>query len=290
MDNEASNVLKQTMLKYKINYQLTPPHMHRINAAERAIHTFKNHYLAGLASVDPSFPINKWDRLLPQAEITINLLHTSRLNPNLSAYAILHGNYNFNKSPMTPPGTKMITHRKQIQHASWDFHGDDGFYIGPAVEHYRCVQCLVTSTRRVRISDIVQFFPHATPFLQVSLNSRLLTALDEIISTLHSPNFHHLNPSLKFDNTTKLAIQIIANMLHRMIPKPDLPSPKQIPILQHPVANKILSHVSNDNSVRLPRVVKKSKLHPHTKLKRQANQVTAARPISDVIINRLLHI
>ena len=59
MDNEASNELKQAMLKYKISYHLTPPHIYHINAAERAIRTFKNHYLAGLASVDPSFPINE---------------------------------------------------------------------------------------------------------------------------------------------------------------------------------------------------------------------------------------
>ena len=59
MDNEAANELKQAILKYKITYQLTPPHIHRINAAERAIRTFKNHFLAGLASVDPSYSINE---------------------------------------------------------------------------------------------------------------------------------------------------------------------------------------------------------------------------------------
>ena len=83
-------------MKHDIKYQLTPPHIHRINAPERAILTYKNHLLAGLASIDPTFLIHQWDRLLPQAEITLNLLRPSRLNPNLSAYAILNGNYNFN--------------------------------------------------------------------------------------------------------------------------------------------------------------------------------------------------
>jgi hypothetical protein len=70
-----------------IAYQLVPPHCHRRNAAELAIMTFKEHFVAGLSSVDPSFPMNLWDRLLPQAEITLNLLRTSRLHPQLSAAA-----------------------------------------------------------------------------------------------------------------------------------------------------------------------------------------------------------
>ena len=37
-----------------------PPHIHRRNAAGRAICTFQNHFLAGLASVDPDFPIQVW--------------------------------------------------------------------------------------------------------------------------------------------------------------------------------------------------------------------------------------
>jgi hypothetical protein len=67
-----------------IAYQLVPPHCHRRNAAEHAIRTFKEHFVAGLSSVDPSFPMHLWDRLLPQAEITSNLLRTSRLHPQLN--------------------------------------------------------------------------------------------------------------------------------------------------------------------------------------------------------------
>ena len=300
MDNEAANELKQAILKYKISYQLTPPHIHRINSAERAIRTFKNHFLAGLASVDPSYPINEWDRLLPQAEITLNLLRTSRLNPNLSAYAILNGNYDFNKSPMAPPGTKVVTHLKPTQRASWDFHGDSGFYVGPALEHYRCVQCLMSKTRRLRVSDTVQFFPHATPFPQLTLNDRLLAAIDEIISTLSAPAFRSNNPSLQFDDQTFLAIQIIANMLHRMIPKPPLPIPRPV-ILQppkstlppnsiHPSNSHVASHPIPLPRVPLPRVIQKTKLHPHSNLKRRANSTVTVRPFARSFINRLLHI
>ena len=51
MDNEASTAIK-TLLKheYNITYQLAPPHIHRRNAAERAIRTFKDHVIAILGS------------------------------------------------------------------------------------------------------------------------------------------------------------------------------------------------------------------------------------------------
>jgi hypothetical protein len=115
LDNEASGDLKNAMKKYKVDYQLAPPHMHRQNSAERAIQTFKNHFLAGLATADPNFPIAEWDRLIPQAVLTLNLLRNSRINPKLSAYAFLFGNFNFNKKPLAPPGTKVVVHKKTRQ-------------------------------------------------------------------------------------------------------------------------------------------------------------------------------
>ena len=66
-----------------IDYQLVPPGVHRRNAAERAIRTFKNHFIAGLCSTDKNFPLHLWDQLVPQAELTLNMLRGSRLNPKV---------------------------------------------------------------------------------------------------------------------------------------------------------------------------------------------------------------
>ena len=85
LDNEASTILKEFLTAENVKYQLVPPHIHRRHSAERAIQTFKNHFIAGLASTDPNFPLSNWCRLLPQAELTLNLLRPSRLNPKLSA-------------------------------------------------------------------------------------------------------------------------------------------------------------------------------------------------------------
>jgi hypothetical protein len=84
LDNEASSAssaFKNFFTAHGVEYELVPPHCHRRNAAEREIYTFKKHFVAGLASVDPDFPLNLWDRLLPKAEMTLNLLRTSRQHP-----------------------------------------------------------------------------------------------------------------------------------------------------------------------------------------------------------------
>jgi hypothetical protein len=103
LDNEASLALRNYLIQKGIDYQLAPPHIHRRNNAERAIQTFKNHFISGLCSVDPNFPLKLWDKLLPQATITLNLLRKSRINPRISAYAQLSGSFDFNRTPLAPP-------------------------------------------------------------------------------------------------------------------------------------------------------------------------------------------
>jgi hypothetical protein len=91
LDNEASSALQSLMDDTGIAFQLAPPHCHRRNAAECAICTFKNHLIAGLCSTNRGFPLNQWDKLLPKCLLTLNLLRRSRINPQLSAQAHMHG-------------------------------------------------------------------------------------------------------------------------------------------------------------------------------------------------------
>jgi hypothetical protein len=67
LDNEASTAFKSFFTTNDVDYQLVPRHCHRRNSAERAIHTFKEHFVTFLASVDPDFPLHLWDHLSPHA-------------------------------------------------------------------------------------------------------------------------------------------------------------------------------------------------------------------------------
>jgi len=163
LDNKTSAILFAYLQKNKIVVQLAPPHMHRRNLAERAIRTFKEHFISIRAGCDPRFPKNLWDQLIAQAIITLNLLRPSRLHPKLSAYAHVNGEFDYNKTPLAPPGTEVIVHEKPKQRGSWDDHGIKGWYLEPAINHYRCYICYLPSTNGERISDTVEFFPHLTP-------------------------------------------------------------------------------------------------------------------------------
>ena len=129
LDNECSIDLKLTILNTNSTFELVPPHQHRINAAERTIRTVKKYPLAGLATCDPDFPITEWDRLLRQSELALNLLRTSRINPNLSAWVYINGVYKFNKMPLAPPGIKIIMHSKPDHRVSWEYYGLKGFML-----------------------------------------------------------------------------------------------------------------------------------------------------------------
>eukprot|EP00957_Ditylum_brightwellii_P023340 1762152-Ditylum_brightwellii.AAC.1 len=125
MDNEASQAFQEEVERNYCTYQLVPPHIHHRNAAEKTIQIFKHHFLAGLASVHPNFPMHLWDRLLPQAIITPNLLRTYRINPKLLAYEYLNGTFDYNATSLAPPGIKVLIHKKVDQHTLWGFHGKE---------------------------------------------------------------------------------------------------------------------------------------------------------------------
>ena len=73
-DNEASKAVQNYIKSKDVDWQLVEPDNHRVNAAERAIQTFKNHFLAGLATVDKAFPLELWCYLLIQAR-TVSYTH-----------------------------------------------------------------------------------------------------------------------------------------------------------------------------------------------------------------------
>jgi hypothetical protein len=188
LDNEASTALKNFFTVNDIAYQLVPPHCHRRNAAERAIRTFKEHFVAGLSSVDPSFPMHLWDRLLPQAEINLNLLRTSRLHPQLSAAAHYHGLVDYNKKAFAPPGCKIIAHEKPGKRRTWAPHGQHGYSLGPAMHHYRCQNVYISTTASERIVDTLEFFPHNYQLPQLSPTDRLLMAAKDMTDALQNPH------------------------------------------------------------------------------------------------------
>ena len=113
LDNEVSEKMKNHIRKdWKLQLELVPPGCHRRNAAEVAIRNFKSHFISILAGVSDGFPLSLWDRLLPQTEVTLNLIRQSNATPKVSAYAHLNGPFDYNKMPLAPMGCRAQVHEK----------------------------------------------------------------------------------------------------------------------------------------------------------------------------------
>ncbi len=96
LDNQASAEYKAAIEASGMTYELVPPDEHRRNMAEKAIQTFKDHFVGVLSGCTPSMPIHLWCQLLPQVERQLLLLRQSRAHPNLSAYAHVYEQHDYN--------------------------------------------------------------------------------------------------------------------------------------------------------------------------------------------------
>jgi hypothetical protein len=96
------------------------PGNHQCNQAERAIQTFKVHFILKLAGVDDKFPLSLWCHLLKQTKLTLNLLRQSKVAPMISAYAHIHGPHDYMKKPFAPLGCAIQAYVKPENHRTWD--------------------------------------------------------------------------------------------------------------------------------------------------------------------------
>ncbi len=212
LDNEVSTNLLTTFRNKNIHFQLVPPEVHRRNAAECAIQTWKNHFIAGLSSTDPSFPMSEWDRLVQQGELTLNLLHNTRVNPKLSAWAYLFGQFNYNAAPLASPGAIVIVHVKPHKRASWDPHSVLGYYSGPALNHYRCYTCYIPKTKSECVTDTMSYLSWNIPIPDFTPRDHLWQALNDIITILRRP--HKTLPFLTASDNSTNAIRLVAEILN----------------------------------------------------------------------------
>ena len=259
LDNETSKMLEHAFTKAEINWQYVPAYSHRANQAERAIHTFKNHFKTGLATCDPHFPSDQWDLLLHQAEMTLNMLRSARCNPKLSAYAYLNGEFDFNATPLAPPGTKCVVQLKKGQKKTWEMNGEMAYYVGPAMKHYRCVTCFYPRTKFTRATNTVKFLPHQVPLPEVTMIDFLKQTASDIVDLLKDPPSSYA-VSLQAGSAVKNAYQQIAELLNRINKPEQIPPPSSIdnPATTPRVPSPVISDPSTIATV--PRVQQSTSL------------------------------
>jgi hypothetical protein len=159
LGNACSTKFKEQIKLNNMKYQLVPPHDHRQNIAEKATQVFKAHFISILCGMEKTLPLHLWDRLLGQAEHTLNMLRMSRMTPSVSAYAYLWGKHDYNANPFAPLGCKVEAHVTPGNQETWAPHTVSGFYVSNAWEHYRSHEIYISNTKHTRTS-LIAFFKH----------------------------------------------------------------------------------------------------------------------------------
>ena len=62
--------------------------------------------------------MNLWDGLIYLEDRTLNLLQPETINTILSVYNMIRRIFDFNRTPMVPPGWYIIVHEKQGKRGS----------------------------------------------------------------------------------------------------------------------------------------------------------------------------
>jgi hypothetical protein len=113
----------------------------------------------------------------------------------LSAYQQVWGNFDFNKTPLAPPGCKVVVHERAMERGAWACHGIVGYYIGPAMKHYRNYESYIPETRGIRTTNTLEFFPDKVDMPTTSTADRLARATENLVDILHQP--HPATPLLQ---------------------------------------------------------------------------------------------
>ena len=199
MDNERSALVDKLFTQHALHREYVPKGDHRANKAERAINDAKSHFISMLCLVHRAFPIQYWNELLPQAEATLNLLRPWHADRKLSAYHGMHKHqYDFNAHPLAPVGTLVVVHNARPpagDRLSWSPHGHEGFYLGPALDHYRSFRVYDIVTKGLRTSNSLSWHPAPFPMPGSSAIELSLAAIADLAAALTAAATAHVPPT-----------------------------------------------------------------------------------------------
>jgi hypothetical protein len=184
MDNKCSKAVEAHIRSNNMDIHLVPPHNHRVNAAERAIATFKEHFISALATVNKDCLLQLWDNFLPHVELTLKLLRFSQRDLTKSANKEVNGKFDYNKTLLAPVGIKGLVYEHPTIHASWAPHGTNAYYVGPALKHYRCLRFYMPGTQSYCVADTWRLYPTHCATPTISDTERTLIQATDTLTAL----------------------------------------------------------------------------------------------------------
>ena len=95
---------------------------------------------------------------------------------------------------MAPPGTRLMVSETPTQRKTFGTHGVEGWYIGPALQSYRCYKVWVIATRKTLITDMLKWFPHQIPMPMTDATEVVIEASKEIAKAIKEKIQHTVPP------------------------------------------------------------------------------------------------
>ena len=186
IDNEIDNDARAYFASHSIKINNVAPYNHRANPAERAIGTFKDHFIAILSGRDPTCPLNYWNEAVLHAEMTLNML---RPGPNgKSAYEAYWGKpYDLDASPLIPWGTRCEAYVPKSLRTTYGYRSEPAFYVGAAYNNYRSHRLISVDKDKktsVYVRQQVVFHPWEVAFLKWSEMDDLKERVSDLAKTM----------------------------------------------------------------------------------------------------------
>ena len=150
------------------------------------------------------------DILIPQTEITLNMLRQARLNHTKSAWEAFAGPLNYDATPLGPLGCKVISQKKTDTRNSWDFRGEPAWNIGVSLKNYRCKNIIAKGTRAKRVSGKLEFRNHHLTIPTRTQEDHIIHGVEKLTADIYTA------PAVECNNQLA-AIQALRQAFNRWL-------------------------------------------------------------------------
>jgi hypothetical protein len=232
LDNQASAAYKKAIGNSDMTYELVPPDNYWRNMAEKAIQTFKDHFVAVLSGCVPTFPLHLWCQLLLQLDQKLLLLQQLQLHPNLSSYAHVYGHHDYNKHPFVPIGMEALVHNKPHKRCTYAEHCKKAFVHGTSTEHYPRWKFWSMATQATQIL-VATVFKHKYLNLNplVTPEDLVIAAAENLARALETSIPQHLRVSTI--QALKDLLEVFMDKTHKYSNNPAIHMPNMPPMHPH---------------------------------------------------------
>jgi hypothetical protein len=136
------------------------------------------------------------------------------VNPKLSAYAVLDGQFNFDKTPLAPVGTRALILLDPNSRKTWQNHALDAWYVGPAKNHYHNYRFFIPSTKGYHISGSAKFFPKHTKMPAIEPGDTVRLAAQDLITAIRTFSTAPINLTPQHTTALRQLADIFASTTH----------------------------------------------------------------------------